>query len=211
MGRRQAAGLGVGDTASTLPPGSLGAPKSQASVKRQQTQNAGEREAAGTGRRSEGPGAAPRPRRRQEPAGKSRGESPLTWGRPRRGGAEAERIRSGTRRRPGAAAAGEELGRGERRKGAGHRIHLRAPAPADAGHRQGGAGVFPSPSPLPPPSSSSSCARLQNKPGTGKRAARDTSPRVGGLRQSFLKLSNQYSLVLIIKAPYANQPFPKPS
>lgn len=144
----------------------------------------GGRGAAGTGRRSEGQAAAPRPRRRRGPAGHGRGEPPLTWGRPRCGGAEAERIRSGTRRRPGAAAvaAREEPGRGERREGAGHLIHLRAPAPAEAGQRQRGAGVFPSPS-----TSSSSCARLQNKRAAGKRAARDTGPRAGGVETEFFE------------------------
>lgn len=132
---------GWGDTASTLPPGSLGAPKSQASVKRQQTQ------AVKRGSRGSPPAPeAPRPGR----AGQ--GGAPAYLGPPpprrSRSGADPERdaapAGSSSGGRGGAGAGGEE-GRGRAPHPPAGTCPRRGRAPI------GGSGDFP----FPQPSSSS--------------------------------------------------------
>lgn len=190
LGRGQAVGPGVGDTASTLPPGSLGAPKSQASVKRQQTQ------AVKRGSRGSPPAPeAPRPGR----AGQGR-----AGGSPRLPGAAptaAEQKRSGSgagrgagreqqQRRPGRSWGG---GRGGKGPGTASTCgHLPPPRPGtDRGERGFSLppALFLLPPPLPP------APVCKTNPPQGSEQRETPAPERGGLRR-ILKLSNQHSLVV---------------
>lgn len=191
----------MGDTASTLPPGSLGAPKSQASDKRQQTQ----RERGGR------PGPGGEARVQGQPPGPGGAEArPGRTGQGRAGGSPrlpgaaptaAEQKRSGSgagrgagreqQRRPGRSWGG---GRGGKGPGTASTCgHLPPPRPG-TGRGERGFSLPPAFFLLPPPLPPAPVCKTNPPQGSEQRET-PVPERGGGLRR-ILKLSNQHSLVV---------------